>query len=113
METDNGKDKVYKAFTSTRLNVLRDMTTLVKKFIKQNPEDTETVCKIVDEVFLGKMTDEEFLDYVGKTDATKAYLEKRGSQESEMEITDETAEVTTSNGKIEFENTSSDPFSDD
>ncbi len=114
METDNGKDKVYKAFTSTRLNVLRDMTTLVKKFIKQNPEDTETVCKIVDEVFLGKMTDEEFLDYVGKTDATKAYLEKRGSnKESDLEITDETAEVTTSNGKIEFENTSSDPFSDD
>ncbi|MBQ2594721.1 MAG: hypothetical protein II567_15765 [Candidatus Riflebacteria bacterium] len=117
METDNGKEKVYKAFTSTRLNVFRDMSTLVKKFIKQNPGDTEVVCKIVDEVFLGKMTDEEFLDYVGKNDVTKAYVENRGKntedENAELELDSSTTEVTTSNEKINVENSSGNPFSDD
>jgi hypothetical protein len=118
-ETENGKEKVYKAFTSTRLNVFRDMTTLVKKFIKQNPEDTETVCKIVDEVFLGKMTDEEFLDYVGKTDATKAYVENRGktttTDEADTEVTVENndTEVKTSEEKINVETSNGNPFSED
>ncbi len=112
-KTENGKDKVYKAFTSTRLNVLRDLSTIVKKFIKQNPEDTETVCKLVDEVFLDKMSDEEFLKFVGKNDATKAYLEKRGSQESDLEIADDNAEITTTGEKIKVEGSNSDPFADD
>ena len=117
--TENGKDKVYKAFTSTRLNIFRDMSTLLKKFIKQNPGDTETVCKLVDEVFLGKMTDEEFLDYVGKTDATKAYLENRGKKteeeekSQEVEIDSSDTEVTVSEEKINVENSSGNPFSDD
>ncbi len=117
METDNGKEKVYKAFTSTRLNVFRDMSTLVKKFIKQNPGDTEVVCKIVDEVFLGKMTDEEFLDYVGKNDVTKAYVENRGKKTEEenadVEIDGSDTEVTTSKEKITVENSNGNPFSDD
>ena len=114
--TENGKEKVYKAFTSTRWNVLRDMSTLVKKFIKQNPEDTETVCKIIDEVFLDKMTDEEFLDFVGKTDATKAYLEKRGNDSSSadenVKMDTEEAEENISEEKVKLTNSTGDPFSD-
>ena len=114
--TENGKEKVYKAFTSTRLNVLRDMSTLVKKFIKQNPEDTETVCKIVDEVFLDKMTDEEFLKYVGKTDATKAYVENRGkkteSEETKVEVDSDNSEEEVSKDKIKVENSTGNPFSE-
>lgn len=84
-ETENGKEKVYKAFTSTRWNVLRTMPTLVKKFVKQNPEDTETVCKIVDEVFLGKLSEDEFYKYVGKNKTTMAYWENREKESEEGE----------------------------
>ena len=82
-EIENGKDKVYKAFTSTRWNVLRTMPTLIKKFVKQNPEDTEAVCRIVDEVFLGKLSEEEFYKYVGKNKTTQAYWENRGKETEE------------------------------
>ncbi len=111
-ETENGKEKVYKAFTSTRWNVLRDMSTLVKKFIKQNPEDTETVCRIVDEVFLGKLSDEEFLDMVGKNETTLAYVESRGKIGNgdivSVEGNSETDEA--SSEEIQVENNSSNPF---
>lgn len=112
-ETENGKEKVYKAFTSTRWNLLRTMPTLVKKFIKQNPEDTETICRIVDEVFLGKLTDEEFLDYVGKNKETMAYLEKRGKapEDVAMENTN-TENISASDENLGIENSSGNPFTD-
>lgn len=118
-ETNAGKDGVYKAFVDTRWNVLRDMRTLVKKFVKNNPDDTEAVCKIVDEVFLGKLTDKELLDFVGKNEKTKAYLEKRGKGTGEEEIeyevisgSIEEQKVTASEEVIEVEN-SGNPFGDD
>lgn len=114
-EIKNGKDKVYKAFTSTRWNVLRTMPTLVKKFIKQNPEDTEAVCRIVDEVFLGKLSEEEFFNFVGKNDITKAYWEKRGNENEDEEkaesiVSTEVVEDESSAGTISIKSSSRKSF---
>ena len=113
-EIDNGKEKVYKAFTGTRWNLFRDLSTLVKKFIKNNPEDTEKVCQIVDEVFLGKLSDEEFLDMVGKNKTTLAYVENRGKKtEEEVEgvvVDGNNENIESTNDKISVESNSNNPF---
>ena len=92
---DNGENKITKAFVSTRWNWFRDMNTLIKKLVKQNPDDTETICRIVDEVFLGKLSDEQFYKMVGKNKATKAYVENRGKAEATTEGETEGTTVTT------------------
>ena len=56
-----------------RLNMNRTIT----------PIDTEAVCRIVDEVFLGKLSEEEFYKYVGKNKTTQAYWENRGKETEE------------------------------
>ncbi len=114
-ETENGKEKVFEAFTSTRWNVLRDMSTLVKKFVKQNPEDTQTVCKIVDQVFLGKLSDEELLDMVGKNETTLAYIESRHQEDKndetgDIEASSENSDVKISKDKVKIKNPSKNPF---
>ena len=113
-EIDNGKEKVYKAFTGTRWNLFRDLSTLVKKFIKNNPEDTEKVCQIVDEVFLGKLSDEEFLDYVGKNETTLAYLDKRSQEKAEGITVDggDSDVISTSDEIIDLEGSSDNPFTE-
>ncbi|MBQ2592609.1 MAG: hypothetical protein II567_04920, partial [Candidatus Riflebacteria bacterium] len=111
-------EKITKAFKDTRWNLFRDLNTIVKKLVKQNPEDTEKICKIVDEMFLGKMNEEEFYKMVGKTDKTKAYFESRGSnsesnasEENEnLEISSDSTEVEVSKDKITVENNSGNPF---
>ena len=116
-ELDDGPAKITKAFTSTRWNIFRDLNTIVKKLVKQNPDDTEKICKIVDEMFLGKMTEEEFYKMVGKTDKTKAYFESREANKAE-ETSEEAVEVETtedvdvSKEKITVENESGNPFED-
>lgn len=123
---DNGPAKITKAFTSTRWNLFRDLKTIVKKLIKQNPEDTEVICKTIDELFLGKMTEKEFYQMFGKTDETKAYFEKReasknGSEASESTSDDDkvaiesTTDVTVSKDNkltVESESENDSPFDD-
>ena len=116
-ELDNGKEKITKAFTSTRWNLFRDLNTIVKQLVKQNPEDTEKICKIVDEVFLGKMDEKEFYKMVGKTDKTKAYFENRGSnkESEESEVVSDTSsndDTDVSKEKITVENSDGNPFSE-
>jgi hypothetical protein len=121
-ETKAGKEGVYKAFVDTRWNLLRDMSTLVKKFVKNNPDDAETVCKIVDEVFLGKLSDKEFLNMVGKNETTLAYVENRGKKTEKEEeeekkeavkVDSDNKEVKASDKEIDVKTTSDNPFSDD
>lgn len=120
-ELDNGPEKITKAFKDTRWNLFRDLNTIVKKLVKQNPDDTEKICKIVDEIFLGKMNEKEFYDMVGKTDKTKAYFESReankaneeAAEESEnVEISSDSTEVKVSEEKANVENESGNPFED-
>ncbi len=98
---DNGLAKITKAFTSTRWTLFRDLKTIVKKLIKQNPEDTEIICKTIDELFLGKMTEKEFYQMFGKTDETKAYFEKREASKNGSEA----SESTSDDDKVEIEST--------
>ncbi len=98
---NDGKAKITKAFTSTRWNLFRDLKTIVKKLIKQNPEDTEIICKTVDEMFLGKMNEKEFYQMFGKTDATKAYFEKRETSKDGEDS--DASESTSSDGTVEIE----------
>ena len=66
------------------------------------------------------MTDKEFLDFVGKNDRTKAYLEKRGKgtkeeeeeEEGNITIKEDENKVKVSEEVIEVEN-SGNPFGDD
>ena len=117
---DNGPAKITKAFTSTRWNLFRDLKTIVKQLIKQNPDDTEIICKTVDEMFLGKMNEKEFYEMFGKTDKTQAYFESRGSnsdsneseEEANVEISSDSTEVEVSKDKITVENESGNPFED-
>ena len=115
-ELDNGPEKITKAFKDTRWNLFRDLNTIVKKLVKQNPEDTEKICKIVDEIFLGKMNEKEFYNMVGKTDRTKSYFENRDSSNNEESISDsvemstEVVEETISNDKVILINSTGNPF---
>ncbi len=118
---DDGQAKITKAFTSTRWNLFRDLTTIVKKLIKQNPDDTEKICDAVMETFQGKIDNEkDFYKMFGKTDKTKEYYQshianKAADTESESteseEITMEsTEEAEVSKDKITVENESGNPF---
>lgn len=94
-ECENGREKVFEAFTDTRWKIFRDASTLIKRIIKNNPEDAAKIAKIVDEVTLGKLSDKELLDMVGKTEATKAYASNRGAAVEE--------DTTTVNNEIKAE----------
>lgn len=118
-ETSAGKAGVYKTFVDTRWNVLRNMSTFVKKFVKNYPDDAEAVCKIVDEVFLGKMTNEELLSMVGKNKTTQAYVESRGKEEEKKDDsesvsikTEDTSDAKASEKVIDVDTSSDNPFSD-
>lgn len=118
-EIDNGKAKIYKAFTSTRLNIFRDIRTIIKKLVKLYPEDTEAICKIIDEAFYGKLTNDEFYLFVGETDATRKYIENR-KQATSSDENEETIEIETSDGneanvseeKVKVDSTSTNPFTE-
>ena len=115
-EIDDGQAKVTKAFTDTRWKIFRDLSTFVKRFIKNNPEDAAKVCKIVDETFLYKFTDEEMYDMCGKSQAVKDYVATRGQDQSEAEDVEvegkeDSTTATVSDEKIEVKTSGNDPFS--
>lgn len=118
-EIDGGKEKVTKAFTDTRWLVFRDLSTFVKRFIKNNPGDAAKVCKIVDETFLYKFTDKELYDMCGKSDAVKNYVATRGKDNKDEEAenidvdSEESSDLSanTSDTKIKVKTSSDNPFS--
>ncbi len=71
-----GEDKVSAAFYATNSED-NNMSNVIKQFLKDNPEDAKVVYEVVDKTFLGKMTDKEFLDFVGENEDSLVYLENR------------------------------------
>ena len=78
-EIPNGKQKIYDAFKSTRWNLFRDLTTVVKKLCKENPDDIATIGKILDELTYGKMSDKEMKKFIGTSKEAKAFLADRAA----------------------------------
>ncbi len=100
-ETDNGRDKVFKAFVDTRLLLFRDLKTITKKFAKDNPSDIATLGKIIDEQTLGKLSDKELMDYIGKSDQAKAFLKARAeARAAEAEGPAATGTEATNTGRV-------------
>ena len=79
-----GKEKINETFVRTSDNKYRDLQYFVKKLVEFYPEDAQTICEVVDEVFLDKASNEELLEMVGKTKATEAYVEKRTSNDKKV-----------------------------
>ena len=71
-----GEDKVSVAFYATN-GEDNNMSNVIKQFLKDNPEDAKVVYEIIDKTLLGKMTDKEFLDFVGENEDSLAYVENR------------------------------------
>ncbi len=71
-----GEDKVSAAFYATN-NEDNNMSNVIKQFLKDNPEDAKVVYEVIDKTLLGKMTDKEFLDFVGENEDSLAYIENR------------------------------------
>ena len=82
-----GEDKITAAFVESRWDYDRDMNVFVSCLAKLYPEDTETICKVIDEVFMGKAEKEDLYKMVGETDATKAYIEKREGNSNKLDET--------------------------
>ena len=72
-----GKEKITETFVKTSDNKYRDLQYFVKKLVEFNPDDAQTICEVVDDVFLNKASNEELLEMVGKTKATETYARKR------------------------------------
>ncbi len=71
-----GEDKVSAAFYATNSED-NNMSNVIKQFLKDNPEDAKVVYEIIDKTLLGKMTDKEFLDFVGENEDSLVYIENR------------------------------------
>ena len=71
-----GEDKVSAAFYATN-GEDNNMSNVIKQFLKDNPEDAKVVYDVVDKTFLGKMTDKEFLDFVGENEDSLTFLKNR------------------------------------
>lgn len=111
-EVEGGKDKVFKAFTSTRWKLFRTLKTMTTKICRDNPDDIMAIAKIIDEQTLGKLSDKEFEKYIGSSSAAKEFLKNR--REGIEEVAEENVTKVRASGKpleIEVETDSSNPFS--
>lgn len=111
-EITGGKDKVFKAFTATRLNLFRSLKTITAKIAKDNPADIAVIGSIIDEQTLGKLTDLELMKYIGDSDAAKAYLKARATAKEGKIVASGTEAINA--GKplnIEVKTETSNPFS--
>lgn len=71
-----GEDKVSAAFYATN-GEDNNMSKVIKQFLKDNPEDAKVVYDVIDNTLLGKMTDKEFLDFVGENEESLTYIKNR------------------------------------
>lgn len=82
-EVPDGKDKVFAAFTSTSWKLFRSLKTITSQLCKKNPDNIEAIARIIDEQTLGKLSDKEFKDYIGSSDAAREFLKNRGKTKEE------------------------------
>lgn len=96
-EISDGRNKIYDAFVGTRLLLLRDLKTFLKRLCKDNPDDVAAIGKIVDEITLGKLSDKEMKKVLGSTAAVNEFLAEREagypSDKTEEEANPEETEV--------------------
>ncbi len=115
-EIDGGRDKVFGAFVDTRWELFRSLKTVTKKFAKSNPSDIAALGRIIDEETLGKLTDKQLMQYIGSSDAAKAFLKERAAAKAakEGEGVAASGPEATNTGKvtdIKVQTESSNPFS--
>ncbi len=114
-EIDGGKDKVFDAFLKTRWKLFRSLKSLTLEFAKKNPGDIEKMAKIIDEQTLGKLSDKEMMEYIGKSDAAKAWLKGRAeAKDAEENGTADSGIEATNTGRpadIKVKTETTNPFS--
>ena len=76
-QVPDGKEKINKAFVDTRWWPLRDISTMIKKLCKNNPDDIAQIGRIIDDLTYGKMTDKEMKKFIGSSKESKAFLKER------------------------------------
>ncbi len=111
-EVPGGKDKVFKAFTSTSWRLFRDLSTITKQLCRQNPGDIAAIARIIDERTLGKLSDKQFMEYIGSSDAAKEFLKNRKkATEEAVEASTGTVEASGKPLDIEVKTDGANPFS--
>lgn len=114
-ESENGRKKIFDAFTSSRWKLFRSLKTITLELAKKNPSDIALIGKIIDEQTLGKLSDTEMMKFIGESDEAKAYLQSRvEAQATEENAADNSGVSATTNGSpldIEVKTESSNPFS--
>lgn len=81
-ETDNGREKIFKAFTATRWKVFRSIKTITREFAKANSGDIATIGKIINEQTFGKLSDKEFIEMIGDSPEARAFLLNRSGKDT-------------------------------
>ncbi len=76
-EIPDGKEKVFKAFTSTRWKLFRNLKSMSKYFARKYPEDAAKLAEIFNDETFGKLSDRELMGYVGSSDSVKNYIAQR------------------------------------
>lgn len=101
-EVPDGKDKVFTAFTSTSWKLFRSLKTITSQLCKKNSDNIAAIARIIDEQTLGKLSDKEFQEFIGSSDAAKEFLKNRGkATEAAVEAA---AGATKASGKpVEFQ----------
>ena len=84
-EITGGKDKVFAAFVDTRWELFRSLKTVTKKFAKDNSGDIAALGRIIDEATLGKLSDKQLMEYIGKSDAAMDFLKERAAAKADKE----------------------------
>ena len=85
-EDSNGKDIVSKIFYETN-SENNSMSNVIKQALKDYPDKATEIYKIVDNVTLNKMTDDELIDFCGKSEELSEYLATRnGGTAAEEEV---------------------------
>ncbi len=89
----DGKDIVSNAFYATNSSD-NSMSKVIKQILSDNPDKASEIYKIIDDVTLNKMTDDEMIDFCGESDALSDYLATRnGTDEEEVAAAPEATET--------------------
>lgn len=59
-----GEDAIREAFVATRWNTNRNITNVIQRLVKQNQDKAVDICKMIDEVFMGKLSDDSLRELV-------------------------------------------------
>ena len=89
----NGNDIVSNAFYATNGSD-NNMSKLIKQILSDNPDKAAEIYQIIDDVTLNKMTDDEMIDFCGKSEALGDYLATRNGTGEEVAAAPDTKEKT-------------------